>query len=78
MKCPYCRKPTEFHLATPAEEPAIPRHIIWFTVGGIIVIGLGLLTLLLVLKHSEKLLEEKNAARRAQPHEPGIVQPANP
>ncbi len=58
-QCPRCGKETELMLATPAQEPMIPRKVIVWTV---ITVGLLLVALVLVLaglKHFERQAAER-------------------
>lgn len=57
VRCPFCRRETELHLAAPPEEPAISRRLVLLTVAGILILVLGLLACLFGLK----LLEKKAA-----------------
>jgi hypothetical protein len=54
-QCPCCRKRTELHLAAPPVEPAVPRKVIVWTVGTIVILALGVVVPLVGLKHLEKL-----------------------
>jgi hypothetical protein len=53
--CPRCGKQTELLLATPPEEPSVPRKAILWTVGAIVILALGVIVPVAALKHFEKL-----------------------
>jgi hypothetical protein len=53
--CPRCRKHTELMLAAPAEEPAVPRKVIVWTVVTAVILVSGLIVTVVGLKHFEKL-----------------------
>jgi len=52
--CPHCGEQTELLLATPPEEPSVPRRTIVWAVSGIVVLSLGLVGALLALKRAER------------------------
>jgi hypothetical protein len=60
--CPHCGQQTDLLLARPPEESAIPRRAILWTVGAIIVLGLGLAGSLIAVKRAQRLV-----ARHKQP-----------
>jgi hypothetical protein len=57
--CPRCRKQTELMLATPPEEPAVPRKVIVWTVVTAVVLVSGLIGTVVGLKHFEKLAAQQ-------------------
>jgi hypothetical protein len=63
-QCPSCRKQTELLLASPPEEPAVPRRIIIWTAVTVAVLILGAVLLVVGLRHFEKLAasQKKQAA----------------
>ena len=77
-QCPRCRKQTELRLASPSEEPAVPRKVVIWTVVTIAILILGAIVLVVALKHFEKLAaRQKNrtmpapAARTTNSTAPG-------
>src|SRR5271154_4566591 len=42
IECPHCGKPAELLLATPPEEPSVPRRVIVWTAVAVIILGIGL------------------------------------
>jgi uncharacterized paraquat-inducible protein A len=68
--CPHCGKPTELLLATPPDEPIIPRRkIVWLAVGCVVLV-LGLVLSLVALNRARKMVAEKPAA--TAPGAPGV------
>lgn len=62
--CPHCGEQTDLLLATPAEEPTVPRRTVIWAAIGIVILMLGLLGSLAALKRAEKW-----AARKKRPPE---------
>ncbi len=66
-QCPRCRKQTELLLAPPPEEPDVPRRIAVWCVVMIAILVVGIVAVVLGLKHYEKLAtQQKNRASPAQ------------
>jgi len=59
--CPRCRKQTELMLATPPEEPGVPRKVIVWTVVTAVVLISGLIVTVVGLKHFEKLAAQQRS-----------------
>ena len=57
--CPRCRKQTELMLPAPAEEPAVPRKVIVWTVVTAVILIAGLVGTVVGLKHFEKLAAQQ-------------------
>jgi hypothetical protein len=58
-QCPHCAKETELMLATPPQEPMIPRKVIVWTVLTVALLVVGLIIVLAGLKHFEKQAAEQ-------------------
>jgi hypothetical protein len=72
--CPRCRKQTELMLATPPEEPAVPRKVIVWTVVTAVVLVSGLIVTVLGLKHFEKLAVQRRGRDASAPaSNPGAI-----
>jgi hypothetical protein len=76
-QCPRCGKQTELMLATPPQEPTIPRRVIvWTAITIALLIG-GFVYLLMELKHYEKRAAERRqkslSAAHAETNNPGTV-----
>jgi hypothetical protein len=65
--CPRCRKQTELMLATPPEEPAVPRKVIVWTVVTAVVLISGLIATVLGLKHFERLAAQQRGRDATAP-----------
>jgi len=63
--CPRCRKQTELMLASPAEEPAVPRRVIVWSVVTAVILVAGLLGTVVGLKHYERLAAEQRGRTAA-------------
>jgi len=70
-QCPYCRKQTELRLATPAQEPLVPRRAILWTLVAVLILGLGAAGIFLALQRAQNLAE-----RAPQKSRPGQESPA--
>ena len=57
--CPRCRKQTELMLASPAEEPLVPRRVIVWTAVTAVILGAGLVGTVVGLKHYERLAAQQ-------------------
>jgi hypothetical protein len=62
IPCPHCGQTTELLLAAPPQESGIPRRVILWTLGALIILALGLAGTLLALNQAQRL-----AARQKQP-----------
>ena len=58
-QCPRCGKETDLMLATPPEEPMIPRKVIVWTVLTVALLVVGLIVVLAGLKHFERQAAEQ-------------------
>jgi uncharacterized paraquat-inducible protein A len=58
-QCPRCGKETELMLATPPQEPMIPRKVIVWTVVTVALLVVGLIAVLAGLKHFERQAAEQ-------------------
>jgi hypothetical protein len=63
-QCPRCRKQTELRLSSPPEEPPVLRRAILWTVVAVAILALGVIALLVGLRHFEKKLA---ALQKGQP-----------
>ena len=72
VPCPYCRRPTEFHLPKSPEEPGIPRTLVTWTIIGILILVFGLVASMFALKLMEKKLDEHQHQRE------GVTTPRTP
>ncbi len=73
--CPRCRKQTELQLATPPEEPSVPRRVIIWSVVTAGILVLGLVLTVAGLKHYERLMaRQKNRAAEAGGAQPATLQ----
>jgi hypothetical protein len=61
--CPHCAKETELMLATPPQEPTIPRKVIVWTAVTVLLLIAGLIVVLVELKRFER----RAAAQRHRP-----------
>ncbi len=59
--CPHCGKPTELFLATPPQDPLIPRGVLIWTAVAVLILLLGLAGVLYALKRSQAYLEQHKA-----------------
>jgi uncharacterized paraquat-inducible protein A len=57
-QCPRCGKTTELLLEQPAEEPALPRKVVFWTVSSVLVLLLGLAASLYALKRTQRWMEQ--------------------
>jgi len=66
--CPRCGQETELMLATPPQEPLIPRRVVVWTALTIALLIAGLIAVLVELKRVEKraALQRQRAATAAQ------------
>lgn len=71
-QCPTCRKQTELLLPAPAEEPLVPRKVLVWTVITCLILVLGVVAVVVGLKHFEKVAA-RQVSRRAVP---GTMVPA--
>ena len=58
-QCPRCGKETELMLATPAQEPMIPRTVVVWTVITVALLLVALVVVLAGLKHFERQAAER-------------------
>jgi hypothetical protein len=65
--CPNCRKQTELMLATPPEEPAVPRKVIIWTVVTAGILIFGLIGTVVGLRHFAKLAAQQRGQAAAAP-----------
>lgn len=65
--CPHCGQATELLLATPPEEPVVPRRTVVWAAIGIVILGLGLVGAIVALKRAERW-----AARQKRPAEASL------
>src|SRR5882724_7438642 len=57
--CPHCGKQTELLLASPKEEPIIPRITIIYTVIAVVILAAGLAGAVVALKMAQRKLPHK-------------------
>lgn len=55
VACPHCGQQTELLLATPPDDPVVPRRTIIWTVIGLLVLCLGFVGALAALKRAQRL-----------------------
>jgi len=67
-ECPHCAKETELMLATPPQEPLVPRKVIVWTVLTVALMIAGFVFLLAELKHYEKRAAERRQKSGAPAH----------
>jgi hypothetical protein len=58
-QCPHCAKETELMLATPPQEPMVPRKVIVWTVLTVGLLIVGLIIVLAGLNHFERQAAER-------------------
>ncbi len=63
--CPYCGQPTELLLATPEQQPSIPRRVVVFTIIAVVIMVLGLAACFIALK-----MAQNRSSRPGQPRPP--------
>ena len=67
-RCPHCRQETELVLATPPQQPWVPRRVVVWTVVTVLLMIAALIALLTGFNH---------LARRAAEKKQGPAAPAN-
>jgi hypothetical protein len=58
-RCPHCRQETELFLEAPAQEPLVPRKVMFWTAVTVVVLVGGLILALAGLKQLEKRAAER-------------------
>jgi hypothetical protein len=71
--CPHCGKQTDLLLATPKDEPTIPRATIVYTVIAVLILAAGLTGAMVALKMAQRKIPHKKDGTIAQ----APVAPAN-
>jgi hypothetical protein len=66
IDCPHCGKPTELLLATPPQEPLLPRRTIIWTVIAVTIVALGFGAILVALNLTKKRIALKMQQNAAQ------------
>jgi hypothetical protein len=76
-QCPHCSQQTELMLATPPEEPLVPRRVIVWTAITVLLMICGLIAILVQLRHVEKRAAERQH-REPSPAHAATNAPAQP
>ncbi|HWI57530.1 MAG TPA: hypothetical protein VNZ22_09900 [Bacillota bacterium] len=60
-QCPHCGQVTELQLATPPQEPTLPRRAVFWTLTAVVILLLGLGGSVIALKRAQHLAEQHKA-----------------
>src|SRR5215470_2874934 len=78
VPCPHCGQTTELLLAAPPDEPAVPRRVIIWTAGVLVILGLGLVGTLFALNQAQKLASRRQSSPDAAPPQVTVSKPEAP